>query len=101
MNSLDLIVGKTYSIRKPAHWFRRQPKPVIGTCISNRPPKFRIDDDVMVYSDFIFEKLEVTLVPDPPPKKPKPTKKEMCLAATTAEQRKRHARMLKASKQTH
>ena len=100
MNSQDLIVGKSYSIRKPAHWFRCKQKPVVGKCIANGDTiTFEIGDMKRTFTEFIFSKLEVTQLPDalpPKPKVKKPKQNEMCLATTTAAQRKRHARMLKS-----
>ena len=96
MNSQDLIVGKKYSIRKPAHWSRRKQKTVVALCLNNNPPTFLADDARLEYTDFIFSKLEVTQLPDVPTKVKKPKQKEMCLATTTAAQRKRHAKMLKS-----
>ena len=97
MNSQDLIVGKSYSIRKPAHWSRSKQKPVVGKCIANGDTiTFEIGDMKRTFTQFIFLKLEVTQLPDTQPKVKKPKQKEMCLATTTAAQRKRHARMLKS-----
>jgi hypothetical protein len=99
MNSQDLIIGKKYSIRKPAHWSRSKQKTVVAVCLDNNPPKFRHDDVKLIYTDFIFSKLEVSQLPDKPAPKPKAKKqvqKEMCLSTTTAAQRKRHAKLLKA-----
>ena len=98
MNSQDLIVGKSYSIRKPAHWSRSKQKPVVGKCIANGDTiTFEIGDMKRTFTQFIFSKLEVTLLPDKPAPKPKkPKQNEMCLATTTSAQRKRHAKLLKA-----
>lgn len=96
MNSQDLIVGKTYSIRKPAHWSRCKQKTITALCLKNNPPVFLTNDERISYTDFIFSKLEVSILPDKPAPRPKKAQqKEMCLASTTPAQRKRHAKILK------